>query len=175
MFLGRTPPDAGLVLIQVKESDQPFFLALQFSHLSACLHGTHTPLHYRRVQAETSSIRRKVALTGDKEITTSHFLSEIVFFYSRQLYNNPKTIPVVVNYRFTIQHLFMRLRCVTQGFKVALNVLVIRSTRREWYTAKENELCLKINPSVMKCIHINCFCLLHIPCSFWAVHAQYSY
>lgn len=47
MFPGGPPPDAGLVLVQVKEADQSFLLPLHFGHLSAGLHGAHTPLHYR--------------------------------------------------------------------------------------------------------------------------------
>lgn len=47
MFPGGPPPDARLVLIQVKESKQSFLLPLQFGHLSTSLHGAHTPLHYR--------------------------------------------------------------------------------------------------------------------------------
>lgn len=46
MLLGRPPADAGLVLVQVKEPDQSFLLALQLGHLSAGLHGAHTPLHF---------------------------------------------------------------------------------------------------------------------------------
>ncbi len=63
MFPGGPPPDAGLVLVQVKESDQSFLLPLQFGHLSAGLHGAHTPLHYRRAQRDTLFIKNQVAVT----------------------------------------------------------------------------------------------------------------
>lgn len=46
MLFGRSPPDAGLVLIQEEEPDQAFLLPLQFGHLGAGLHGAHTSLHY---------------------------------------------------------------------------------------------------------------------------------
>lgn len=52
MFPGGPPSDAGLVLVQVKESDQSFLLPLQFGHLSATLHGAHAPLHYMRAQGD---------------------------------------------------------------------------------------------------------------------------
>lgn len=61
MLPGGPPPDAGLVLVQVKESDQSFLLPLQFDHLSASLHGTHTPLHYRNAQGDTLFIKSEVA------------------------------------------------------------------------------------------------------------------
>lgn len=63
VFLGRTPPDAGLVLVQVKESEQPVFLPLQFGHVSAGLHGAYTPLHFRDTQRDMLS---RIKLVSDK-------------------------------------------------------------------------------------------------------------
>ena len=59
---GGSPPDAGLVLVQVKESDQSFLLPLQLAHLSAGLHGAHAPLHCRRAQGGPLCIRSQVAV-----------------------------------------------------------------------------------------------------------------
>lgn len=61
IFPGWSPSDAGLVFVQVKESDQSFLLPLQFGHLSASLHGAHTPLHCRRSQGDTLFIKSQVA------------------------------------------------------------------------------------------------------------------
>lgn len=58
VLLGRPPADAGLVLVQVKKTNQSFFLPFQFGHLCAGLHGTHTPLHFTGTQ--------KHALFGDR-------------------------------------------------------------------------------------------------------------
>lgn len=64
MFPRGAPPDAGLVLIQVKESDESLLLSLQFGHLSASLHGAHTPLHCRRAQGYSLFIKSQAASTS---------------------------------------------------------------------------------------------------------------
>lgn len=61
MFPWGPPPYAGLVLIQIKESDQSFLLPFQFGHLSASLHGAHAPLHCRRAQVDTVLVQSEAA------------------------------------------------------------------------------------------------------------------
>lgn len=45
---GGSPSEAGPVLIQVEEPDEPFGAALQFDHLCPGLHYTHTSFNCKR-------------------------------------------------------------------------------------------------------------------------------
>lgn len=51
-FSGRSPSDAGPVLVQVEETNEPFGSTLQLNHLSPRLHNTHASFNCEAEQSK---------------------------------------------------------------------------------------------------------------------------
>lgn len=54
----RSPADAGLVLVQIKEPHQSLGAAAKLHHLGPHLHGAHTFLHWRQDKKERKKKKR---------------------------------------------------------------------------------------------------------------------